>query len=212
MSFNRSGSLQADTRTKLFWVAAFALAFFAASGLDLWTTEWALLRSDAAEANLYATDEGQYSAAKAWAFTAIGGTLMTAWFAFGIFNADRVSAEWMRRPVRSFFHLYSNPLFSIPWSRRVIDRSPLHAIAITIAFVALRMLAAFNNALIAMGLDGPISTAIRLISQFSSPLTGFLVAVPAFYIAIILALSPFAARLIGFVRARSHLANSWDHV
>lgn len=212
MSFNPSGSLQAGTRIKFVCVAAFALAFLAASGLDLWTTEWALVRSDAAEANLYATDDGQYSATRAWTYTAIGGALMTAWFAFGIFNADRVSSEWLRRPVRSFFHLYSNPLFSIPWSRRVIDRSPLHAIAITIAFVALRMLAAFNNALIAMGLDGPISIAIRLISQFSSPLTGFLVAVPVLYIAIILALSPLAARLIGIVSARPYLANSRDHV
>jgi hypothetical protein len=201
MSFEIAGSSHRGNSTKLVWVGAFALAYFAASGLDLWTTELALLRPDASEANIYATNEGQYSAAKGWAITAIGGVLMIAWFAFGVFNAHRVSPQWLRHPVRSLFHLYSNPLVSIPWSRRVLDRSPLHAIAITVAFVVFRILAAINNALIALGLDGPISMAIRQISVFSSPMIGFLVAVAAFYVAIILTVSPLAARFTRLISA-----------
>lgn len=182
------------------WAGVFAVAYLAASYLDLWTTELALTRPDASEANVNATSEGQYSPSKAWAITALGGVLMTAWFAFGVFNAHRVSPEHLQRPMRSFLHLHSNPLVSIPWSHRAIDRSPLHAFAVTIAFVAVRIVAAFNNALIAAGLDGPISTTIRLVSAFSSPMTGFLIAVTVFYVVIILAVSPLAARLIRFAK------------
>jgi len=171
-------------------VALYVAAYMVASGLDLWTTELAV-RAGGHEANVYMTNAGIFDSTKAWTMTVVGGILMVWMFAFGIRNINHVSARWLRHAVRSFLRLYINP-----WAKSVIDRSPLHAVSYAIAFVLLRLLAAGNNLLIAIGSTGPIGAAVRAIGRVTSPEVGLIVVVGAIYVALAVILSPFIARLV----------------
>ena len=194
-------SLARSLRTVLAVVCYFA-AYLAASGLDLWTTELALSLTKAAEGNAFVVDNGAYDAGKAWALTWVAGALLTVLFAFGVMRSDRISEFWLRRPLRSFLSLRSNPLFSIPWSKHVIDRSPLHAVSCAVAFVILRLLAAVNNASIAAGEVGPLGTAVGAVGKATSPLMGFILAIGAIYVALVLVVSVVAAKMIADRRAQ----------
>jgi hypothetical protein len=176
--------------------AGFVSAYLVASWLDLQTTELALRAPHAAEGNVFAVSKDGYEAERAWWFTGIGGLLVTAYFVFGAANLHRMSDYWLRRPLLSFCSLWSNPFASFPWLRTVINRSPLHAISIAVAFVLLRLFAALNNWMIATTGDGPLSFAIRTASQSLSPLAAFVAVILSVYAAIVLAVSLPIARMI----------------
>ena len=171
-------------------VVLYVAGYMVASSLDLWTTELAV-RAGGHEANVYMTNAGIFDSAKAWTMTVVGGILMGWMFAFGIRNINHVSARWLRHPVRSFFRLYINP-----WTKSVIDRSPLHAVSYAVAFVFLRLLAAGNNLLIVMGSTGPIGAAVLAVGRSTSPEVGLVVVVGAIYVALAVVLSPFIARFV----------------
>jgi len=192
-------------RNALLLTAGYALAYFAASGLDLWTTVLALHRPDAAEGNVFATSSGAYDNARAWLMTDAAGVLMTMFFAMGIWYADRMSVDWLKRPIRSFFTWRFNPLFIDFWSRRTRDRAPLHAVSFAIAFAALRLLAAGNNLIIAAGYAGPLGVAVREVGRATTPAMGLILAMGAVYIALAVLLSPLGASLLQSLRSESDL-------
>lgn len=172
----------------------FVAAYLCASWLDLATTALALARPGTAEANAFVVRDGVYDAAIAWLVTALGGLVVTAYFAFGVHNLHRMSPHWLAHPLRSFFNVWSNPLMSIPWPASVIDRSPVHAISVAVAFVALRLVAAVNNALIATVGDGPLSFAIRQAGQHTSPIGAVILVVWVCYVVLMLIAAPEIAR------------------
>ena len=177
-------------------LAWFLLAYFAASALDLGTTSLALLRPGAAEANMFATSSGIYSALKGIALTLFGAAGMGWMFAFGLRHADRIEERWLRHPVRSFACFYINP-----WAPGAIVRSPLHLASYAIAFVVLRLLAAGNNLLIAAGDVGPLGLAVREAGRLTTPVAGFALAIGGAYLLITVAVSPLAARLMRLSRS-----------
>jgi len=198
-------------RKALLLTAGYALVYFAASGLDLWTTVLALHRPDTFEGNVFATSSGSFDGEKAWLMTDAAGVLMTVLFALGIWYADRMSPDWLRRPIRSFFYWRFNPLFIDFWSRRTRDRAPLHAVSFAIAFAALRLLAAGNNLIIAAGYTGPLGAAVRAAGRATTPAMGLILAMGAAYIALAVLLSPLGASLLQSLRSKSDLgpATSW---
>jgi len=195
----------------LLLTAGYAVAYFAASGLDLGTTVLALHRPGAAEANVFATSSGAYDNAKAWLMTDAAGVLMTVLFALGLWYGDRMSADWLRHPIASFFYRRMNPLFVNFWSRHTRDRAPLHAVSFAIAFAALRLLAAGNNLIIAAGYTGPLGAAVRAAGRATTPAMGLILAMGAAYIALAVLLSPLGASLLQSLRSKSDLgpATSW---
>lgn len=177
------------------WLAAYFAAYMFASVCDLVTTDLALLNEGAHEANAVIAQDGLYSALRAWQLTAAGGAAMVAVFAFGLIYAPRVSEHWLARPIRSFMTFYVNP-----WSRRVIDRSPLHMISLALGMVVLRLLASINNLLIWNDLTGPLGFAANELAKLTTPLTGFMIAIGSVYFLLSMALSPLAVRLLRRVR------------
>jgi hypothetical protein len=121
----------------------YLLAYFCASYLDLATTALAVRRPDVHERNVFAVDAQGYAPTRAWLITAAGAIVMEAFLLFGIRHAVKVDEIWLRRPIRSFAKFYVSP-----WSKNVIDRSPLHMLSFAMAFVVLRVLAAANNFLL----------------------------------------------------------------
>src|SRR6266404_1848263 len=93
--------------------------------------------------------------------------------------------------MRSFAKFYWNP-----WSRRVIDRSPLHMLSFALAFIVLRVLAAANNLLLCEHRFAPLGALVGAVGARTSPLVGFcLVIVIVFYLLAML-ISPLAAALL----------------
>jgi hypothetical protein len=171
------------------YIAAYAIA----SCLDLFTTDLALTIGHAHEGNAFVAHGAAYDAARARLLTGIAGALLAAYFAFGAANRDRISDRWLDRPLRSFLSWRSNPLFVIPWSRHAMDRSPLHAMSFTLAFVALRMLAAANNIMITAFGHGPLGMAVEAVAGKSSPMVGFLAIIGPIYVCLVLLTANFVA-------------------
>lgn len=183
------------TRVRLGLLGTYLAAFLAASYLDLWTTGQALHHAGVSESNVYATSAGLYSASRAWLITAAGGAVMASLFAFGLRNAALVSETSLDHPLRSFSKFYLNP-----WSRRFIDRSPLHAISFALAFVLLRLLAAANNSVLMAGGVGPLGAAVRWVGRLTSPASGFVLTIGIVSVGLSVLLSPTAAALVRRVR------------
>lgn len=140
-----------------------------------------------ADGNVYGVGDEGYSSAKAWTITAAGALFILPFLVFGLLAARRVSPMWLQRPIRSFARFYINP-----FSRKVIDRSPLHMLSFVIAFPVLRLLAAGNNWLISETGTGPIGWLVGQVSIATNPTLGFwLVLGPLFYL-LAFACSPFA--------------------
>lgn len=176
-------------------VAAYSLLYLAlyavVSWADLYTTNLALQQPGTVEGNVYAVGDGGYSAARAWAITAIGALFILPFLVFGLVAGRRVSDQWLRQPIRSFGKLYFNP-----FSGEVIDRSPLHMLSFVLAFPLLRLLAAGNNWLIAETGTGPIGWLVGQVSNATNPTLGFwLVLGPLFYL-LAFACSPLAALIL----------------
>jgi hypothetical protein len=182
-------------RRILLLAGLYALAYLAASWLDLWTTGLALTRPGASEGNVYATTGAAYISTKAWLITGVGGAVVEAFLLFAALNAGRVAETWLRRPVRSFAKLYVNP-----FAAGVIDRSPLQAMCFVIAFVPLRLLAAANNTMIWETGRAPLGELIGRASNATTPLIGFwAVMAPLFYL-LAFACAPAAVRVIRWLR------------
>ena len=179
-------------RRAVVWSIVYLGAYIVASSLDLWTTEIALRTTRASEGNVFATDRGAYAAAKAWAITGIGAAIMVACVVFSALNAGKVATIWLEHPVRSFAKPYI-----FPWSGSVIDRSPLHLLCFAIAFVVLRLVAAGNNLTIRAVGVAPLGSFVKGVAARTSPIMGLLLVIGTLYVLLAIALSPFAARLIG---------------
>jgi hypothetical protein len=192
-------SLAGSRRSHLAVVlAAYLLAYFIASFLDLSTTSLALQGSGAHEGNVFATNAQAYRSSKAWVITLAGGLVMAGCVGFGFRNAPRVEEVWLRHPVRSFGLFYLNP-----WASAAIGRSPIHMLSVAIAFAALRVMAAANNLMIYFCGFAPIGAPIEWISRRSSAAVGFVaVLVPLFYL-LAIAVSPAAAKLVSSWRNSS---------
>ena len=147
---------------------AYLFAYLVAGYLDLYTTILALRRPGTSEGNVYSTSGHDYVANKAWLITAAGAVFIEAFLLFGALNAQRVSAHWLRHPVRSFGKLYVRF-----WSKKVMDRSPLHMLSFVIAFVPLRLFAAANNLLIYHYGTGPLGRLIGVLSHRTSLVVAF---------------------------------------
>jgi hypothetical protein len=172
----------------ILWLALYAAAYLGASYADLWTTRIAVA-AGGEEGNVLATSQGVYDAEKAWVITALGGLCMVYAVFFALRHADDVSDTALAHPVRSLFPIYFNP-----WARKVRDRAPLHAMSYAIAFVALRLFAALNNALIAIGQNGQISWAVGRVAQAMPVALAFAVVLAALYFAFVAILLPLSAR------------------
>jgi hypothetical protein len=83
---------------------------------------------------------------------------------FGALSARWVSEHWLQHSIRSFAKFYV-----IFWSRKVMDRSPLHMLGFAIAFIPLRLLAAANNLLIYLFGTGPLGRLIGLLTHYQFP-------------------------------------------
>jgi hypothetical protein len=105
--------------------------------------------------------------------------LLASFFAFGLVKAGRASKRWLERPRRSLLTL-SPP----PWYSQALEYLPLHALAYPIAFVALRILAGFNNLLIAGGLVRPLGWAVKTASNATTPTKGFWILAAIVYLAL----------------------------
>jgi hypothetical protein len=172
-------------------VAAVSLLYLAVyacvSWADLFTTKLALQQPNTVEGNVYAVGDDGYSAAKAWGITSVGALFILPFLVFGLLAARRVSERWLQHPIRSFAKLYINP-----FSKKVIDRSPLHMLSFVLAFPVLRLLAAGNNWLISETGTGPIGWLVGQVSNATNPTLGFwLVLGPLFYL-LAFACSPLA--------------------
>ena len=111
------------------------------------------------------------------------------WFAKR--NASRVDEHWLSHPVRSFGKLYLSP-----FSEAALRVSPLQLLAVAVAFVPMRLLAAANNLLVYYYGFGPLGELIKAIGSSTSPSIGFAVGASAVFVALMVALSPFAARIL----------------
>src|SRR2546421_1600615 len=172
---------------------AYILAYFIASYLDLRTTLLALQRPGTSEGNVYSTSGHDYIATKAWLITVAGALFIEAFLLFGALNASRVADQWLRHPLRSWGKFYI-----AFWSRRVIDRSPLHMLSFVIAFVPLRLLAAGNNLRIYHFGTAPLGRLIGLLSHRTSAAVAFCrVMGPLFYLFAFF-WSPLAARCVAW--------------
>lgn len=180
----------------------YAAAYLTASYLDLWTTHLALLLPHAAEANPFAVVEGDFSAKHAWIYTAIVGPILIAYVLYGAAKLHRVTDEHLRRPLRSYAQFGGwwglTVLLSVYFVPRS-DRAALHTLSAAIAFVVLRLLAAMNNAMIAVWGDGFLAAALRPVIAALGPLAAFIVVICGLYIVLML----LTAKLLGALVATS---------
>ena len=171
----------------LLYLAVYAVVSWA----DLFTTKLALQQPNTVEGNVYAVGDDGYSASKAWTITAFGALFILPFLVFGLSAARRVSERWLQHPIRSFGKFYINP-----FSRKVIDRSPLHMLSFVLAFPLLRLLAAGNNWMISETGTGPLGWLVGQLSNATNPTLGFwLVLGPLFYL-LAFACSPLAVFML----------------
>src|SRR5205085_3653135 len=176
---------------------SYLLAYLIASYLDLHTTILALQRPGTSEGNVYSTSGHDYIATKAWLVTVAGALFIEMFLLFGALNARRVAGHWLRHPLRSWGKFYI-----AFWSRRVIDRSPLHMLSFVIAFVPLRLLATANNLLIHYYGTAPLGRLVGFVSRHTSPTAGFWLVMGTVFYLLAFASAPAAARLIIWLRDR----------
>jgi hypothetical protein len=106
-----------------------------------------------------------------------------------------VSEHWLQHPIRSFAKFYV-----IFWSRKVMDRSPLHMLNFAIAFIPLRLLAAANNLLIYHFGTGPLGRLIGLLTHYMSPAAAFWLVMGWLFYLLAFACAPLATRCIVWLR------------
>jgi hypothetical protein len=178
----------------------YAAAYVGASFLDLWTTHLALQQSHAAEGNPFAVIDGDYSANQAWIYAAIVGPILIAYAAYGAANIHLVADTWLRRPLCSYAKFGGwvglTVLFSLYFVPRS-DRGALHSLSAAIAFVALRLLATMNNAMIATMGDGFLAAALRPVISAIGPLWAFIVVICGLYAGLTL----LTAKILGSLMA-----------
>jgi hypothetical protein len=173
------------------FIVIYLVAYLLASTADLASTSLGLRRPGASEKNVFATTDGAYAAARAWALTAAGAFVMVGCVVYALRNADRVEERWLRQPVRSFGKLYLNP-----FSQRSIGVTPLHLLSLALGFVVMRLLAAMNNLLVYFYGFGPIGELIKAISPRTSALAGFAIVAGGLFVLVTLGMSRFAVKLL----------------
>ncbi len=179
-------------------VLLYLVTYFVASGLDLWSTGLALRRAGVTEGNAFATEQGIYRPMRAWVITGVGALAMGACVIFAFRKTNSVSDESSLHPARSFRKLYV-----IPWSKAVMDRSPLHALSYAFGFVALRLLAAGKNLLISAFGVAPLGSLVKAVTTWTSPVVGLFVVTGGLYLLLTVAVAPLAARVILWQRRPS---------
>lgn len=174
------------------WTAGFLTAYFAASFLDLATTDLALTLNHAArEGNIAATSDGAYDILKAVLIALGGGALLGWMFWTGLRNAPRLGENWLNNPRRAIMRLTLVPGFERDRSRR-----PLTLVTYAIAFVILRVAAASNNAMIALGVTGWIAMIVNQAAHIMPPLAATILVVCGLYWLIALGIAPICAKLL----------------
>lgn len=201
-----STSIQPGSRSRSGRIALlcglYLVAYSIVSYADLYTTGLALKQPGTVEGNVYANGEGGYSSVAAWAITVAGAAFIVGCLVWSLVQSRHVSAPCLRHPIRSFGKLYI-----LPWSKRILDRSPLHMLSFVIAFLLLRLLAAGNNWMIHESGTGPLGWLVGIASNYTTPTIGFwLVLAPLFYL-LAIALSPLAARVIRWFQRGSEREN-----
>lgn len=178
----------------------FGAAYLGASFLDLWTTQLALADPRAAEGNPFAVVQDSYSAGRAWIYTAVVGPILLAYVCYGLANLHRVSDATLRNPLRSYVQFRSwigltvlLSLYFVPRS----DRAALHMLSAAVAFVVLRLLAAANNAMIALWGDGFLAASMRPAISAIGSLGAFILVIGGLYVVLIVA----TAKLLGWTIA-----------
>jgi hypothetical protein len=173
------------------FATVYAVAYLLASYLDLATTSLGLQRPGVYEKNVFAVTAAGYSPFRAWLLTAAGAVVMAGCIVFAVRRATSVDAKWLQHPIRSVGVFYINP-----WSKKALAVSPLHTLALVIAFVLLRILAAANNVLVYLYGFAPMGGLMKALAARTSPLFGFSIVGFSFFLVCFLAVLPLSARLI----------------
>ena len=108
-------------------------------------------------------------------------------------------------PVASHYELTRRHLRGLPGHLPGCERprsldDQLHLLSLALAFAGVRLLAAANNLLLVAGEPGPLGVRVRWIGARTSPAIGLAVVMGGVYVALALAVSPLAARLITLMR------------
>jgi hypothetical protein len=178
-------------------LAAYLLAYLAASWLDLASTSLGLQRPGVTEKNVFATTgTGAYDPRNAWLLTLAGGAAMLACVWFAAARASHVGERWLKYPVRSFGEFHLNP-----FSTKALEVTPLHFLSLALAFPSLRVIAAANNLLVYLYGWGPLGAVMQWTAERTTPLAGFAVVALSSFVVLMLLISPLAARLIYSWRA-----------
>lgn len=169
--------------------------YFLASWMDLATTSLGLTRAGVSEKNVLTIAAEGYSPERAWLITAVGALILAACVLDAFRNSQRVKEHWLQHPIRSFGEFYINP-----WSEVAIGFTPIHFLSFAIAFPIFRILAAMNNLAIYWYGIAPIGELMGMVASKTSPLIGFSLVGFSFFALIVIAVAPFAARMIVVVR------------
>lgn len=178
----------------------YAIAYFFASYLDLATTSLGLQRPGVYEKNVFAVTAAGYSPFRAWFLTAVGAIVMAGCIVFAVRRARSVDPKWLDHPIRSIGVFYLNP-----WSKKAMVISPLHTLALVIAFVLLRILAAANNVLVYLYGFAPMGGLMKALAARTSPLFGFSMVGFSFFLICFVAVLPVSARIMRSWRSSAEL-------
>jgi len=167
-------------------------AYFAASWLDLASTQLGLQRPGTSEKNVFAiTSDGTFDLEKAWLITLGGAVILGACVLYAVTQAGRVDEHWLRHPVRAMGQFHLNP-----FSPAALRFAPLQLLTIAIAFPILRAVAAANNMLLYWIGWGPLGALIKALAAVTSPLIGFAVVVILALVLVMVLVAPATARLL----------------
>jgi hypothetical protein len=184
---------------RLGFLVAYVACYVAASYAHLASTSLGLRREAVSENDVFVVTRQGYSDSRAWLITGLGGLVLVGcvWFAAG--NAHRVDERWLRRAFRSLGVVYFSP-----WSNMGIAVTPIHALSLALAFVALRLVAAANNLLVYASGIAPMGTAMQVIGAETSPLAGSVIVGFSCLVTLAVVLLPAASRIIRSWRTSGH--------
>jgi hypothetical protein len=183
------------SKPALVYFIGYLAFYFLASWMDLATTSLGLTRLGVTEKNVLTITSEGYSPERAWLITVIGAIILAACVLNAFRNSQRVKEHWLQHPIRSFGEFYINP-----WSEAAIGFTPIHFLAFSIAFPIFRILASINNLAIYWYDIAPIGELMGIVGSKTSPLIGFTLVGFSFFALIVIAVAPFAAKMIVSLR------------
>lgn len=184
------------------WLLLYVIAYCVGAALDLSSTI-AATSYGIGEGNTYTLSNGAYVASRALAINVAGGLIMLVLWGVGIARAASVSICWLDHPFASWQKFYFNPFASA-----VADRAPLHLVAWAVGFVVFRLLAAVNNAMLMVGLAGPIGWTIFALAPAIGKTAAFMLVVAIWYLCLTILSTPLAAVILRRRRAELERASA----